>query len=176
MEVRKLLDAVESLEMVMPEFQREYVWPIEDAKQLIVSMFKGYPTGCLLFWETENPPEIKNKAIDTSRLGLTKVILDGQQRLTTLYMFIMGKIPPYYTDEDILNDPRHLYFNLLTGDFQFYQKSSMDKTPVWQNVTDCFDEKKIDAYEVSEKYVALDQDRDFKEVMKVINKNLASLR
>lgn len=176
MELRKLLDGVESLEMVMPEFQREYVWPIEDAKQLIVSMFKGYPTGCLLFWETENPPEIKNKAIDTSRLGLTKVILDGQQRLTTLYMFIMGEIPPYYSQEDILNDPRHLYFNLLTGDFQFYQKSSMDKSPVWQNVTSCFNESKIDAYEISETYTAIDPSRDFKEVMKVINKNLAALR
>jgi hypothetical protein len=176
MELRKVLDGVESLEMVMPEFQREYVWPIEDAKQLIVSMFKGYPTGCLLFWETETPPEIKNKAIDTSRLGLTKVILDGQQRLTTLYMFIMGEIPPYYTKEDILNDPRHLYFNLMTGDFQFYQKSSMDKSYVWQNVTDCFDEKKIDAYDISEKYVAIDSTRDFKEVMKMINRNLSSLR
>ena len=77
MELRQILDGVESLEMVMPEFQREYVWPIEDAKQLLVSMFKGYPTGCLLFWETENPPEIKNKAVDTNKLGLTKVILDG---------------------------------------------------------------------------------------------------
>ena len=62
MELRQILDGVESLEMVMPEFQREYVWPIEDAKQLMISMFKGYPTGCLLFWETDTPPEIKNKA------------------------------------------------------------------------------------------------------------------
>ena len=37
MEIRQILDGVESMEMVMPEFQREYVWPIEDAKQLINS-------------------------------------------------------------------------------------------------------------------------------------------
>ena len=122
MEIRQILDGVESLEMVMPEFQREYVWPLDDAKQLLVSMFKGYPTGCLLFWETENPPEIKNKAVDKSKLGLTKVILDGQQRLTTLYLILKGKIPPYYTQEDIQQDPRHLYFNVLSADFQFYQK------------------------------------------------------
>ena len=47
-ELRQILDGVESLEMVMPEFQREYVWPIEDTKQLFVSMFNGYPTGCTL--------------------------------------------------------------------------------------------------------------------------------
>ena len=142
MELRQILDGVESLEMVMPEFQREYVWPIEDAKQLLISMYKGYPTGCLLFWETENPPEIKNKAVDTSKLGLTKVILDGQQRLTTLYMILRGDIPPYYNETDITQDPRHLYFNLLTGDFQFYQKSFMDNNPVWQSVTNCFNESK----------------------------------
>ena len=93
MELRQILDGVESLEMVMPEFQREYVWPIEDAKQLMISMFKGYPTGCLLFWETDTPPEIKNKAVDKNKLGLTKVILDGQQRLTTLYMLLRGGNP-----------------------------------------------------------------------------------
>ena len=122
MQIRQILDGVESLEMVMPEFQREYVWPIEDAKQLLISMYKSYPTGSLLFWETDTPPAIKNAAIDTNKLGLTKVILDGQQRLTTLYMLIKGEVPPYYKKEDILQDPRHLYFNVYTGDFQFYQK------------------------------------------------------
>ena len=49
MEIRQILDGAESLEMVMPEFQREYVWSIEDAKKLMVSLFRGYPTGSLLF-------------------------------------------------------------------------------------------------------------------------------
>lgn len=176
MELRQILDGVESLEMVMPEFQREYVWPIEDAKQLFVSMLKGYPTGCLLFWETENPPEIKNKAVDTNKLGLTKVILDGQQRLTTLYMIIRGKIPPYYSNEDILNDPRHLYFNVLTGDFQFYQKKRMENNPVWILVTHCFDEDIVDSYDVSESYCELNEGSDFREISKLIGKNLSNLR
>lgn len=176
MEIRQILDGVESLEMVMPEFQREYVWPIEDAKQLLVSMFKDYPTGCLLFWETENPPEIKNKAVDTSKLGLTKVILDGQQRLTTLYLLIRGKIPPYYTQDDILQDPRHLYFNVLTGDFQFYQKKMMETNPLWCSVTTCFDENQVDGFDIAESYCELNQTEDFKNISKVIAKNLAQLR
>ena len=150
MELRQILDGVESLEMVMPEFQREYVWPIEDAKQLMISMFKGYPTGCLLFWETDTPPEIKNKAVDKNKLGLTKVILDGQQRLTTLYMLLRGEIPPYYTKDDILQDPRHLYFNVYTGDFQFYQKSMMENNPLWRSVTNCFDENQVDSYDIAD--------------------------
>lgn len=177
MELRLILDGVESLEMVMPEFQREYVWQTEDAKQLMVSMFKGYPTGCLLFWNTEDPPEVKNNAIDTNRLGLTKVILDGQQRLTTLYMLVKGKIPPYYTPEDYNNnDPRHLYFNVFSGDFQFYQKSIMENNPLWNKVIDCFDEDKVDAFDITEKVVSETRGQDFKATNKVISKNLAKLR
>src|SRR5690606_23959172 len=176
MELRQILDGVESLEMVMPEFQREYVWPIEDAKQLIISMFNGYPTGCLLFWETENPPEIKNKAVDTNKLGLTKVILDGQQRLTTLYMLLRGEIPPYYTEDDILQDPRHLYFNLLTTEFQFYQRSRMENNPLWRSVTKCFDENEVDGYDIAEIYCEQDEDKDFRKVSKEIIGNLIKLR
>lgn len=176
MELRQILDGVESLEMVMPEFQREYVWPIEDAKQLLVSMFKGYPTGCLLFWETENPPEIKNKAVDTNKLGLTKVILDGQQRLTTLYMLLRGEIPPYYTEEDILHDPRHLYFNVLTSDFQFYQKSMMESNPLWRSVTKCFDENEVDSFDIAEAYCEQNEEAEFKSISKTIAKNLTTLR
>lgn len=176
MELRQILDGVESLEMVMPEFQREYVWPIEDAKQLMISMFKGYPTGCLLFWETDNPPEIKNKAVDTNKLGLTKVILDGQQRLTTLFMLIRGAIPPYYTEDDILHDPRHLYFNVLTGEFQFYQKKLMENSPLWHSVTHCFDENVVDSFDIAEKYNDLNEDVDFKDTAKTIGKHLTKLR
>jgi hypothetical protein len=176
MEIRQILDGVESLEMVMPEFQREYVWPIEDAKQLLVSMFKGYPTGCLLFWETEDPPAIKNKAVDINKLGLTKVILDGQQRLTTLYMLIKGDIPPYYTQEDILNDPRHLYFNVLTGDFQFYQKSIMESNPLWSSVIKSFDENEVDSFDIAESYCEQNEVANFKDISKTIGKNLTVLR
>ncbi|MDA9612368.1 DUF262 domain-containing protein [Flavobacteriales bacterium] len=177
MELRQILDGVESLEMVMPEFQREYVWPIEDAKQLFVSMFNAYPTGCLLFWETENPPEIKNKAVDTSKLGLTKVILDGQQRLTTLFMIIRGEIPPYYTVDDILNDPRHLYIDVLNGEFQFYSPKRMNNNPIWRKVTDCFNEELVDSHDIADEYRDnIDEECDWREVSKTIAKNLSKLR
>lgn len=176
MELRQILDGVESLEMVMPEFQREYVWPLEDAKQLIISMFKGYPTGCLLFWETENPPAIKNKAVDTNKLGLTKVILDGQQRLTTLFMILRGEIPPYYTDEDILKNPRHLCFNVLTCDFQFYQKSLMATNPLWKSVTDCFNETKVDGMDIAEAHCAQDDTADLRTTTRAVLNNLNKLR
>ena len=57
------------------------------------------------------------------------MILDGQQRLTTLYMFVTGEIPPYYTREDITTDVRNLYFNVADGDFQYYQPVRMRDNP-----------------------------------------------
>jgi len=138
MKIRELMDSIRDLDMVLPEFQREYVWEREQAKQLMVSLFRDYPTGSLLFWKTANPPDIKNAAIPRDKIGTTLVILDGQQRLTTLYLLARGSIPPYYTPDDIKNDPRNLYFDLESGDFQYYQSTRMQKNPTWVAVTECF--------------------------------------
>lgn len=138
MSIRELLDDIQKLNIVMPEFQREYVWHREQAKQLLVSLYKEYPTGSLLFWKTDNPPDIKNSAVARDKVGTTNVILDGQQRLTTLYLLTRGEIPPYYRESEILNDPRSLYFNLEDGEFQYYQSQRMERNPTWVPVVDAF--------------------------------------
>lgn len=178
MHIREILDGVKNLAMVMPEFQREYVWSLENAKQLMVSLYRGYPTGSLLFWQarSEDIPEIKNDAVDREKLGSVQVILDGQQRITTLYLFIKGEIPPYYTESDLLNDPRHLYFNLETGDFQYFMKTRMEGNPLWQSVNDCFDIAKVNAVEIASEITEKDETADFKELIKTINDNLNKLR
>jgi hypothetical protein len=136
--INELMSDIHNQNLVLPEFQREYVWTLEQAKQLMVSLFRGYPTGSLLFWKTTNPPELKNISMPGDTLGATSVILDGQQRLTTLYLFIKGKIPPYYQPNDIKTDPRDLYFDLDSGEFQYYQVTRMKNNPTWVRVTDCF--------------------------------------
>lgn len=106
--ISKLLEAIKDQEIVVPEFQREYVWSLEQAKELIVSLFQEYPTGSILVWETNKPPEIKNNAVKKEKVGWISVLLDGQQRLTTLYLLMKDAIPPYYRETDIINDPRNL--------------------------------------------------------------------
>ena len=137
MKISELMDGIRKLDLVLPEFQREYVWTREQAKQLIVSLYRGFPTGSLLFWKTDKPPEVKNTTIPPDKIGSTLVILDGQQRLTTLYLFTRNEIPPYYREEDIKNDPRSLYFDLDSGVFQYYQPA-MRSNPTWIALTDCF--------------------------------------
>lgn len=147
MKVSELLDEIRNKDAVLPEFQREYVWSKEQAKQLLVSLTRDFPVGGLLFWKTDDPPELKNVDQLPDKLGSVEVILDGQQRLTTLYMLITGNTPPYYTARDIQNDPRDLFFNLDTGEFEYYS-SRMQRNPLWCRVVDCFN-KSINVFEVA---------------------------
>jgi len=144
------LEAIEHRELVLPEFQREYVWNPEQAKQLMVSLYRNYPTGSLLFWETATPPEIKNNAIPKNYIGRIRVLLDGQQRLTTLYLLIKGEIPPYYTIQDIQHDPRGLQFHLLRGEFEYPTKERSD--PLWIRVIDFFGGKSPNIFELAQEY------------------------
>lgn len=172
--ISKLLEAVAELEIVVPEFQREYVWSLEQAKELITSLYKEYPTGSLLVWETNNPPEIKNKAVNTDRMGWIKVLLDGQQRITTLFLLMKGKIPPYYAETDIVNDPRHLYFNLKTSEFNYYQKQMMSDNPFWKSVVSCFTEN-FNAFTLMEQLKIEDPQEKLK-IGETINNSLTKLR
>ena len=99
--INELMSDIHNQNLVLPEFQREYVWTLEQAKQLMVSLFREYPTGSLLFWKTTNPPELKNISIPGDKLGATSVILDGQQRLTTLYLLLKGE------DSSLLSTQRY---------------------------------------------------------------------
>jgi hypothetical protein len=174
MKISELLDGIRKRDLVLPEFQREYVWSKDQAKKLFSSLTRDYPVGGLLFWKTDRPPELKNVTSLPEKLGMIQVILDGQQRLTTLYMLISGEIPPYYKEVDILNDPRDLYFNLDDGNFQYYQTSRMKNDPVWKRVVDCYQQSDINVFEIATK-----QTRDSQEAFNLAqkyNNNLTKLR
>lgn len=140
MQISKLLDQVEANAIVLPEFQREFVWKDSQAKELLDSLVREYPIGGLLVWSTDNPPEIKNDAIDEETQALFEVLLDGQQRLTVLYMLIKDDYPPYYDPSEIKNDPRDLYYNVRDGEFHFENKRVREGSE-WVKVTDVFSEE-----------------------------------
>ena len=127
--------------MFVPAFQREYVWKRDDAKQLVDSLIKQYPTGTMLTWETANPPELKGPHKYSEKQGAVRILLDGQQRITTLYMLVRGEIPPYYSAAEIVNDTRGLYVNVETLELAYYMKTKMENDPRWQNITDIFQRK-----------------------------------
>ncbi len=141
MKISTVLEKIDEHQLFVPAFQREYVWKRDDAKQLIDSLIKEYPTGTMLTWETGNPPELKGPHKYNSKQGAVRILLDGQQRITTLYMLVRGELPPYYTAAEILNDTRGLYVNVETLELTYYIKAKMENDPRWQNITDIFQRK-----------------------------------
>ena len=95
----------------------------------------------MLTWETANPPELKGPHKYNEKQGAVRILLDGQQRITTLYMLVRGEIPPYYTASEILNDTRGLYVNVETLELAYYTKTKMENDARWQNITDIFQRK-----------------------------------
>ena len=141
MKISTILEKIDENQLFVPAFQREYVWKRDDAKQLIDSLIKEYPTGTMLTWETANPPELKGPHKYNEKQGAVKLLLDGQQRVTTLYMLIRGVIPPYYTSPEIINDTRDLFVQLETLELSYYMKTRMENNPLWANITHVFQRK-----------------------------------
>jgi uncharacterized protein with ParB-like and HNH nuclease domain len=138
MKIRQIIDKIDENQLFVPAFQREYVWKRNDAKNLISSLIKDYPTGTMLTWETNKPPELKGNYKYEENKGAVKIILDGQQRITTLYMLMKGDIPPYYTAQEIQNDIRNLYVNVESLELEYYKAKMMDNNPLWVNITEIF--------------------------------------
>lgn len=147
MKISAILDKIVENQLFVPAFQREYVWKREDAKQLLDSLIKQYPTGTMLTWETSNPPELKGPHKYDQKQGAVRVLLDGQQRITTLYMLIRGEIPPYYTAAEITNDTRGLYVNAESLELEYYSQRKMENDTRWRNLTDVF-QKKVRAKDI----------------------------
>lgn len=141
MKIEQILDKIDENQLFIPAFQREFVWKRDNVKNLIDSLIKDYPIGTMLVWETNNPPELKGSWKYDSRQGSVKILLDGQQRITSLYLLIRGEIPSYYKEKDIVKDPRGLHVNISTLELQYYKKILMENNPFWINVTDIFQKK-----------------------------------
>jgi hypothetical protein len=141
MQIKHILDKIDENQLFVPAFQREFVWKKDNVKNLIDSLIKEYPTGTMLTWETNNPPELKGSWDYDPKQGSVKILLDGQQRITSLYLLIRGEIPPYYKKKDIVKDPRGLHVNISTLELQYYKKQLMGNNPFWINITDIFQKK-----------------------------------
>src|SRR6266480_3831608 len=79
----------------IPQFQREFVWPRHKSSKLLDSIVKGFPIGTFILWKTdERLRSIRNLGgidlPDTTPGDAVKYVLDGQQRLTSLFVILNG--------------------------------------------------------------------------------------
>src|SRR6266446_3810277 len=92
--VRELIDKVQHGELLLPEMQRRYVWPATRVRDLLDSLYRGYPSGTILVWETDEEIETRELAVRASRAAATSgklLLLDGQQRITSLAATLSGE-------------------------------------------------------------------------------------
>jgi len=78
-------------EIGLPDIQRPFVWKNAKVRDLFDSMYKGYPVGYLLFWKNALIDATRVIGIDNKQKPPRLVIVDGQQRLTSLYAVIRDK-------------------------------------------------------------------------------------
>ena len=83
-----LVREVERGDIALPEIQRPFVWNAAKVRDLFDSMYKGFPVGFLLFWETGADPAARQ--IGTGHAAPRLLIVDGQQRLTSLFAVMTG--------------------------------------------------------------------------------------
>lgn len=85
--LRGLLDEAASGKSQLPEFQRDWVWPMENIRSLLASISLGYPVGTLMMMKTGGDVKFKQRPIQGAAptKPAERLILDGQQRITSLF-------------------------------------------------------------------------------------------
>lgn len=106
--VSGILGLIETEQFVIPEIQRPFVWKRSQVRDLIDSLYNGYPTGYIITWKN---PDVKTK--DGGKSNGKHVLIDGQQRITALMAAISGK---EVLDEDFNLDRIKIAFNPLATD------------------------------------------------------------
>ena len=113
--IASLLNQIQEDEIVLPAIQRNFVWPSERIFRLLDSIMRGYPIGTILLWETYT--DIQHRAFvrdyregnalsyhDNPSHKKLKLVVDGQQRLQSLYVGLYGTL-----------EGNPLYFDVLSG-------------------------------------------------------------
>ena len=91
--VSELVAKIERGELQLPEMQRKYVWTSTKVRDLLDSLYRGYPSGVILTWQPATRVETQDFAVATrsEASGTPLLLLDGQQRLTSLSAVLRGE-------------------------------------------------------------------------------------
>lgn len=113
--LKTLLEQVRDGRIQLPEFQRDYVWTEEAIVSLLASISKGYPVGALLILERGGEVDFKPRGVEgTSLSGIEPdlLLLDGQQRMTSLFQSLFSTTPARVRDAKGNVSPRLFYMDM----------------------------------------------------------------
>ncbi|MGG5487598.1 GmrSD restriction endonuclease domain-containing protein [Gaetbulibacter sp. PBL-D1] len=159
--VETLLSWIKSGEIAIPEIQRPFVWKNSKVRDLIDSLYQGYPVGYIITWR--NPDvKLKNGELSAGK----KVLIDGQQRITALTAAVVGQrvLNKNYKEINI-----RIAFNPLTEKFEVLNKA-FEKSPEWINNINPIINDEISVFEAIDDYMTLNPEADKRNVIKVIEK------
>lgn len=165
--VSSILGYIESGDIAIPEIQRPFVWKSKNVRDLIDSLYNGYPTGYLIIWQN---PNVKLK--DGKESNGKKILIDGQQRVTALMTAIAG-LP--VLDENFETKIHKIAFNPIA---QEDEEMFAVQTPVhlkskhWIPDISVIFKPDFDSYEFIDEYSVANPDANKKEVNKAITKLL----
>lgn len=86
-----LVEDIEQGKIGLPDIQRPFVWPNKNVRNLFDSLYRGYPAGYLLFWETGAESATRTIGTKNHHRPAQLAIVDGQQRLTSLFAVLKGR-------------------------------------------------------------------------------------
>jgi len=151
-----LLSRIQHGEIALPDIQRPFVWSNARVRDLFDSMYKGFPVGYLLLWSTGADAGAKQIGTDSKQSAPALLIVDGQQRLTSLYAVITGtpvvrkdytesKIRVAFrpsdhtfevTDAAVENDPEFIpdISEVFKGSFLTFVNKYLDKLETYREV------------------------------------------
>lgn len=143
-----LVKAIGLGEIGLPDIQRPFVWKNAKVRDLFDSMYKGYPVGYFLFWQNALAADTHAIGTDTKQKPPKLVVVDGQQRLTSLYAVIRG-IPVIRKNFEA--ERIQIAFNPVEEKFEVVDAAILrdkaflpDISVLWSDATDVF--KILDQY------------------------------
>ncbi|MXZ76450.1 MAG: DUF262 domain-containing protein [Gemmatimonadetes bacterium] len=133
MKISTILDHIDSGHVALPEFQRGYVWNRDQVRGLFDSLYRRHPVGGLLVWVTASEGA-DHRGDGQLAPGVVKLLLDGQQRMTSLYGVVRGHAPKFFDGNE--RTFTGLYFHLEEESFSFYQPMKMADDTLWIDVSE----------------------------------------
>jgi len=171
-DLNSLVKFIELGQIGLPDIQRPFVWKNAKVRNLFDSMYRGYPVGYLLFWENGAVEGVKTIGTDLKQIVPSLLLVDGQQRLTSLFAVVKG-IP--VIRENYCTERIEIAFNPLEEAFEVADAAIRKDKAYIHNISDVW-AKDADIFDLTDNYLtnlATSRDvttEDTKKVRKAISK------
>ncbi len=153
--IETILTWVKSGEIAIPEIQRPFVWDSSKVRDLMDSLYQGYPVGYVIAWRN---PNVKLK--DGSLSEGKKVLIDGQQRVTALTAAILGE---YVLNKNYQRIKIKIAFNPLEEKFEVHNPAILKDKTWFPDISEAFDGQKS-LLKLVREYLALNPEADEQQI------------